>query len=455
MLHRDSEVALTMRRMSRRTFLAGVATLAAPAVAIAQGGDVDVVVVGAGAAGIAAARRLGAAGRRCVIVEASDRVGGRGFTESRTFGVPYDRGAHWLHMPDLNPVAKLARGTGFDVYPAPPGQKVRIGPRFAREAEMEIYLAAIVRAKRAIEEAAQEEKDTPASRALPRDLGDWRATVEFALGPFDCGKNLDEISAKDFSRSAERDIDAFCRQGFGALLAKLAEGLTIRLSTPAVRIATWRGVSYVETTKGTLQARAVIVTASTNVLAAGKIKFEPALPKGHLDAMAKLTLGSYDRVALELPGNPLGLAADDLVFEKSNDARTAGLLANVSGTPLCYVDIAGKFGKGLAAQGDAAMAAFAVDWLAGLFGADVKKAVKRTHVTNWAKEPWVLGSFSAAPPGAQGARRTLTEAVRERVFLAGEAVHDTLWGTVGGAWESGERAADAALKRIGGPVRRR
>lgn len=95
------------------------------------------------------------------------------------------------------------------------------------------------------------------------------------------------------------------------------------------------------------------------------------------------------------------------------------------------------------------MTAFALDWLAGLYGGDVRKAVKRTSATRWNDEPWVLGASSVAAPGGQPARRILMEPVRERLWFAGEAVHETLWGTVGGAWESGERAAEAALRRLG------
>ena len=92
---------------------------------------------------------------------------------------------------------------------------------------------------------------------------------------------------------------------------------------------------------------------------------------------------------------------------------------------------------------------FATGWLADLYGADVKKAIGKTHATRWSREPWALGAFSAAAPGGQPGRKVLIEPVRERLLFAGEAVHETLWGTVGGAWESGERAADAALRLWG------
>src|SRR5262249_41008389 len=151
-------------------------------------------------------------------------------------------------------------------------------------------------------------------------------------------------------------------------------------------------------------------------LAAGKIKFDPALPKRYVDALAKLPLGSCDYIALELAGNPLGLRNDELMFEKGTGNRTAALLANVSGTPLALVVVGGRFGASLAAQGEAAMTAFAVDWLSDLFGTDVKKAVKRTAATNWAKEPWALGASSAAVVGGQPSRRVLMEPIGNRIF---------------------------------------
>jgi monoamine oxidase len=80
----------------------------------------------------------------------------------------------------------------------------------------------------------------------------------------------------------------------------------------------------------------------------------------------------------------------------------------------------------------------------------VKAAVHRTQATRWNAEPWTLGAFSAAVPGGQWARKALMEPVRDRVYFAGEAVHETMWGTVGGAWESGERAAAAVVRRLSG-----
>lgn len=449
-------ISETMTLLSRRSFLAATAGVATAPVfgARSAAGDLDVAVVGAGAAGIAAARKLVAAGKSVRVFEAANYVGGRCLTDMNIFGMPYDLGAHWLHMPDVNPLARLAPRTGLEVYPAPPGQKLRIGKRYAREGEMEQFLSSLVRARRAIEDISRK-VDVSCAQALPRDLGDWRAAVEFNLGPFGCAKDLNEVSALDFSKSWERDIDAFCRQGFGTLLAKLAEGLPVQLGAAVGAIDSRpRNEVILETAKGRLAARAVIVTASTNVLLAGKIAFAPELPKRQLDALNRLKLGSYDHIALELPGNPLDLQRDDLVFEKATGPRTAALLANAGGATLAYLDVGGAFGRDLAGKGPREMIAFAQDWLTDLFGADVRQAVKRSHATQWNAEPWVLGAFSAALVGGQPSRRILMEPLRDRIFFAGEAAHETLWGTVGGAWESGERAADAAIKLLAPPPAR-
>jgi monoamine oxidase len=184
------------------------------------------------------------------------------------------------------------------------------------------------------------------------------------------------------------------------------------------------------------------------VLAAGNIKFTPDIPKRHLDAAAKLGLGSYDHIALQLPGNPLGLARDDIIIEQSSSTRTALLFANMGSSSLCSIDVAGSFGRDLAAQGEPAMVAFALEWLTKLFGSDVPLAVKKSSATRWNAAPFALGAMSSAAPGAQPSRKVLTEPIG-CMFLAGEATHETLWGTVDGAWESGERAAEAALRRIG------
>jgi monoamine oxidase len=410
--------------------------------------EADIVVIGAGAAGIAAARRIQAANRKVIVVEAAGQVGGRCLTDTATFGVPFDRGARWMHNPETNPMIRLARNAGLEVYSAPAGQKIRIGRRNARAGETEEFLAALVRANRTIDEASRGKVDISCAAVLPKDLGDWAGTTEFVLGANATGKDLKEVSVIDKARALDRNAAIGCRQGLGRLIATLAEQIPLALSTQASRII-WGGREVsVETPAGRIAARAAIVTVSTNVLAAGNIRFTPDLPKRQLDAAAKLSLGSYDHIALELPGNPLGLSRDDIIIEQSNSARTALLLANIGSSSLCSIDIAGSFGRELSAQGEPAMVAFAVEWLSKLFGNEAAAGIKKSSATRWNASPFALGAMSAAMPGSQLSRKILSEPLGA-MLLAGEATHETLWGTVDGAWESGERAAELALRKIG------
>jgi monoamine oxidase len=440
--------------MTRRDFFVASAGLAAaPALGSRAFGapvprEADIVVIGAGAAGIAAARRIVAANRKVIVVEAAGQIGGRCLTDTVTFDVPFDRGARWMHNPDTNPMIKLARAAGLRISTAPLGQKIRIGRRYARAGETEEFLATLVRANRAIDDASRGKADVSCASVLPRDLGDWAGTAEFVLGANATGKDLKDVSAIDKARAQERNAAIACRQGLGTLIGKLGEEIPLSLSTPANRIGWSNRDVTVETPAGKIVARAAIITVSSNVLAAGNIKFTPDLPRRQLDAAAKLSLGSYDRIALALQGNPLGLARDDVIVEQSNSTRTALLFGNMAGSSLCVLDVAGSFGRDLSSQGEPAMVAFAIEWLTKLFGSDVAAAVKKSSATRWNAAPFALGAMSVAAPGAQPARKILTEPIG-CMFLAGEATHETLWGTVDGAWESGERAAEAALRRIG------
>src|SRR6266436_3484087 len=202
--------------MTRRGFLSASAAFAATpmAGALAFGAplprEADIVVIGAGAAGIAAARRIMAANRRVIVVEAAGQSGGRCLTDVSTFEVPFDRGARWMHNPDTNPMIRLARNAGLDISSAPLGQKIRIGRRNARAGETEEFLAAQVRANRAIEDASRGKADMACASVLPKDIGDWTGTTEFVLGANATGKDLKDISVLDKARAQERNAGIAC-----------------------------------------------------------------------------------------------------------------------------------------------------------------------------------------------------------------------------------------------------
>jgi monoamine oxidase len=439
---------------SRREFLGGAAALAASHV-FAQGpaqlpvsGDVDVAIVGAGAAGIAAARRVSAAGRSYMLVEARPHVGGRIWSEAGSLGIVHDRGAHRVSASGRNPLVAIGRLAGLKLMQPAPFRRLYVGNREARDGEYDSFTAALHRAGRAVAAAGEAGLDLAAVRALP-ELADWRATIAFLLGPYATSKDLEEISTVDLARRDDQLDELVCAGGLGRLIEAAAEPLRVELAAPVMRIdARGRGAIAVETERGLLRAGAVVVTASTNVLNSGAIKFEPGLPQRTANALAGLSLGTRDRLIFELSGNPFGFADDQRVIFKAGDARNIALVGRAGGTNLAFADFCGRFGLEMANAGASAMIEFVRETIGAHFGAESKKHVGRADAMRWSREPFILGASSAAAPGSGANRRILAEPVHERIFFAGEALHENWWGTVAGAWISGERAADAVLRQI-------
>jgi monoamine oxidase len=438
------------KNFTRRDVLAGAAALAvAPLPALSVSGDFDVAIVGAGAAGIAAARRIATANRSYVILEATGRAGGRIASAIRSSGAVYDRGANRFSAPAKNPLIAIARLEKQRTYEPPAGRRLYVGSREARDGEYDDFTASLRRASRTIGAVAELGRDFAAARALP-DLGNWQGTVGFVLGPLTCAKDLDEVSSVDLARADDRPDDVMMREGTEALIAAATKPLNVELNTAVQRIDMGgRGRIEIGTTKGTLSARTAIVTSSTNVLASGRLGFSPLLPPRVLEAANRLSLGTYERIVFELPGNPFRFNADERVIFKTDNSRAPMFHMRVGGTDVTYADIAGRFGRELSAAGEGAVTDFVVEQLTDHFGSGTKIRINKIEVTRWSREPYVLGGFSAAAPGAGGSRRALMEPISDRIFIAGEAAHETMWGTVAGAGLSGERAADAALRYLG------
>ena len=215
-------------------FAAGAAAnsaLAAPRHAqtpeIPRSGWVDAVIVGAGAAGIAAARRLAAFNKRFVLLEAAQRSAAAASPIPRPSACPTIAARIWLYAADINPLVKLGVQAGLNVYTVPPGSVSASAAATPAKARWRIFSRGWC-APTPPSPSAARKSDVACAQVLPKDLGDWRSTVEFVLGPYNCGKDLSELSTVDLARSVERDNSAFCRQGFGAVLAKLAAGFRCR-----------------------------------------------------------------------------------------------------------------------------------------------------------------------------------------------------------------------------------
>lgn len=438
--------------VSRRQFLkAGLAVLLPHSAFAGIDSNPDVVVVGAGAAGIAAAHSLLKDNRKVAILESSGRVGGRVHTDTATFDAPYDTGAHWLHNGRRNPYNSLARSFGFDIEPVPEIYRLfATDHREVGDNEVEKIFELYDELANAIGKRADEGHDISVSAATEHIDGRWSDTAKFVLGPWSMGKDLKDFSTVDWWESEETGEDFMCRQGFGAVVARYAKGLNISLNTEVKEINWGGGDILVETKKGRLRTKAVIVTVSTGVLASESIKFTPQLPLEKQESFHSISMGLYDHIALQFSEDIFGMGRDGyLLFEIGNDGRGFGTLTNASDTGIAYCDVGGNWAYELSGRSVEEKIDYALGEIERMLGSSVRKTFVKGTATDWGNDKWSLGSYASAKPGAYVMRQVLRRPVADRIFFAGEACHRTIWATVGGAHQSGQETARVVSRVLG------
>ncbi|MEM7172739.1 MAG: NAD(P)/FAD-dependent oxidoreductase [Pseudomonadota bacterium] len=412
----------------------------------------DVVVIGAGSAGLAAARSLIDAGKTVVVVEAADRVGGRAWTENETFGLPFDHGCSWITSANLNPYTPLAEAWGYDLFNHNSEEEVLyVGDRPANDKEWGEYDASWSAVTRALSKAGTEGIDVAASSVMPDDIP-FQAVSETWIGPMDMGVDFKNLSTKDYWRGADSDPNLMIKQGFGTLVTQLGEGLPVKLNTPATRVK-WggNGVS-VETPDGTITAKACIVTVSTGVLAAGNIAFDPPLPDWKQTAINDVPMGLLAKVALQFDSTRLGLKPNDwLIYWVPNDlpAKACYFLTWPFNFDVMIGFLGGDFAWEMSAAGPAAAVDFGLGEVVKMLGSDAKKHFIKGTFTEWANDPLTLGAYAATRPGKATARTDLGRPIDDRLFFAGEAVAGPFAATCGGAFKSGEAVARRVAAKIG------
>ncbi len=442
--------ARSVNCLARRSFLAGLGvTLVTPRLVRAQvPSSPDVIVIGAGAAGLAATRVLMARGLEVALIEASGRIGGRAHTETTTFGVPYDHGAHWLHVGASNPFVAYGRKHGFDIYRAPANYRVFDGDRELAASEKDALWSAWDELYGAIGAQGQRGNDISAAEAVAGIEGPWSATAAFGIGPWSMAKDLEDFSVVDWWSGADGE-DWFCREGFGALIAHWAGDVPVSLGTTASRID-WSGEGVVvETDQGSIRARAVIVTVSTGVLASGAIDFSPVLPARKLESFEKVSMGLYNHIALQFSEDVFGMGPDGyLMFRVSHDRKGFGVLTNAGGHGLAYCDVGGSWARDLERESAESRIDYAMGELRGMLGSGIDSRFVKGAVTSWGQNPLTLGSYASAEPGAHALRSVLRQPVGDRIFFAGEACHRSLWATAAGARLSGEEVALDVVRNL-------
>jgi monoamine oxidase len=407
--------------------------------------ECDVIVIGAGAAGLGAARRLATADVAVRVVEARNRVGGRAWTARDPSGLPIELGCAWLHSADENELCALALRSGLTIDQTRPPWRTQMNDVGFAPADQADFRVALGRLFARLDEAGEAKGDQSAERLL--DPGNrWNPLLN-ATSTYMNGVELDQLSVRDFWRYHDTGVNWRIVEGYGALMAALATGLDITFECPASLIDHTGPQLRIETARGDLRAGAVIVTVPTDVLCAGGLRFHPALPD-KIAAAAVLPLGLADKLYLKLDGAE-EFPKDSHLYGALDSMRTGSYHVRPFGRPLVEVYLGGRFARELEAEGEAAFASFAIGQLASLLGERMRKRLHPIAATAWARDPYARGSYSHAMPGHADARLALAAPVDGRLFFAGEAcmVHD--FSTAHGAYRSGVAAADAVIAMLG------
>ena len=410
--------------------------------------SIDVIVIGAGVAGLAAAHTLRGCGRTVVVLEAAGRVGGRART-IQVAGSPFDLGATWLHDAARNPLVAIARAHDEVLIDADGARARRllVDGRPATQADRAAYAAAADRFDALALAAAEAGDPSLADAVAPMADDPWLATVETWEAAQIAAADARDFSVRDWRDNALDGANLWLAGGIGGFCTRVLAPMAgdIRLNTPAVSVRWDDGVT-VMTPRESFQARSCIVTVSTGVLAAGAIRFDPALPGATKNAIAGLPMGLLSKMAVEGTWpDRLGIAPGTSIRQRvsARYAPTMSFHCWPSGHDYISGFVGGPTAWALARAGDGATRDFVRARFVELLGADAGAGITRITVSGWGTDPLHLGAYCYARPGAAGARVALGAPLGDgRLIFAGEATRtDGLAGTVGGAWLAGVDAA--------------
>ena len=398
--------------------------------------DAEIAVIGAGAAGLAAAQALRARERDCILLEASHRIGGRGYTEALAPELPFDLGAHWIHSDQLNPFMTIAFEHGAELVEAA-GDYMAADyfehdqwlPKTAY-AELSEYVAA---QQAALEQAAAAGDDRSVFDVIDSDSR-WAPYFFMFFGQnYTC--DVDEVSVHDAAGYVESGIDYAVKSGFGRLLENFGADLPVSLNT-AVQEIDYSGPNVrLRTARGELQVAKVILTVSTGILASQQIKFEPALPDWKREAIHGLPMGSSTRVGLTFKEDFLRDLPDAFTITVDDDGPLH-FRNRPCGYDCLEIATGGRIAAWMEKTGETGTVDYILGRLRHIVGSGQSMTVQRQIVSAWDNDAWSLGAYSYAKPGARQQRLRLAEPLDDRIFFAGEATSEKFFATVHGAYFS-------------------
>jgi monoamine oxidase len=398
--------------------------------------EVDVAIIGAGAAGLGAARALENSALSLIVLEARDRVGGRGHTIMAAPEVTFDVGCGWLHSADKNSFVAIAEQLKFEINKTlPPWRERAFGKAFPQQ-ERDDFIRALEAFYDRAEQAAKDGRDSPANLYL--EPGNrWNPMID-AISTYVNGCELERVSILDMDAYEDTNINWRVRRGYGALMAAYGASLPLAFHCNVTLIDHSGPSLRIETSRGTLTANKAIITVPTNLIADESIRFHPAL-SSKVDAARGLPLGLADKVMLALD-QPEDLPSEGNLRAATMRTEMGTYHLRPFGQPCIEGFFGGRLAQALEDAGDGAIAAHSIDEIAGLLGSDFRRRLKPLAESRWAHDPFARGSYSHALPGHAGMRAVLAAPVDGRLFFAGEATSPNFFSTAHGARDSGERA---------------
>lgn len=401
--------------------------------------EIAVAIVGAGAAGLAAAHTLAQAKVPFLLIDGRTRLGGRAFTDT-AHKMPLDLGCGWLHSANKNPWAAIAYKMGFHIDKTPPPWERQTFDQGMSAAEQKDFQKDFAAFEKRID-AADLGDDEPAAAFLD-PASRWNPLID-AICSYLNGAGLGCVSAKDYQNYQDTDVNWRIKEGYGALIAAYGSGLPAALRTRVLCINHEGPRLTLVTDRGDIHAQQAIITAPTSVLASETLRFIPDLPD-KTDAAARLPLGLVNKLFLACD-EPEMFPADGHFFGDWHTAATGSYHLRPFGHAAVEVFLAGTLARDLARDGIHAHVDFALSELVKLLGSDARKRFSPLTASAWHEDPFVRGAYSYAEVGCAHAREALARPIDDRLFFAGEACSARAFATAHGALQTGAAAARAVI----------
>lgn len=436
--------------LTRRTFMAGLACLPATKVMAAlPQKPIDVTIIGGGISGLVAAKILAEEGAEVRVVESRDRIGGRAYTETKTFGVPYDHGCAWLHSADVNPLTEAVQSQGFRLYDESQSDTwVYINGKEATGKQYKGLAYALDAVHEKIEDAESHHnfhaRDISVQSFMPpSSRADKLAHA--SLGQLEAGVGTDKLSLHDVYFQVGTGVEKLVADGMGLAIMNAIGSVPVSLNTQVSRVDWSQDHVQVKTNRGSIISRAVIVTVPPALIAKNSITFSPALPAWKVSAARNLPMGLLDKIAIGFDAGALKDIPESTFCYILNDLDGGAVwsfLLRPFGHDMVISFIGGKYAWALSKAGKKRAVAQAVKTLESAFGNRIRNNIVKTHYTNWGQDIWAQGAYSYQKIGAVNARKNFAKSIGGKLFFAGEAT-SVEWATqAAGAFESGKRAVE-------------